>query len=543
MQFDKVFYRINCIFYKKLVKFLTQLLVITCIFFPLNSFAHLIAITPIAPFPTTVLVNSVTIATYNITNITSKLTLRVTDKSSFPLGSGLSIINSTCGIPLKPGQSCTVSLQFKAPSIPQAISSMLQEGVINSADCVQLPFIINVINQTQFTVIPTAVGGGTISPNLPQLVNNGASLTFSATPNANITAIQWFIDGVKVQTGGTSYTVNNITSNHVIEVKFLKNIAYIANEAYNSGDSSTISICPVIDNGANLQACTTHSDPTFNYPIDIILNKTNTIAYVANSNNGNPGNQTISICPINLDGSLQPCQAVNAPGTDYTGLALNAANTLLYYTNYNDAVVSSCLVNLDGSLSNCGIVVSPTLFPGPDGRLSFNSSGTLAFISLADFTSGNPNYIVSCQVTPSGLLSNCNFPGFEIPNNTGLTDVLLGVTINSTDSLIYVSEYEKQFVNSYLLVCSIDTAGTISNCNQNNGNGTYNFTIVAAINTAIQAFNNTNYVYVPNGAILPPNTFSVSICQIQSNGSIGTCQQINDPSFNSPMGISIGIAL
>ena len=71
-----------------------------------------------------------------------------------------------------------------------------------------------------FTVTPSSDGNGTISPSSAQTVNYGSSLTFTATPNTGYTVNTWPVDGTVRQTGGTTFTLSNITANHSVEVTF-----------------------------------------------------------------------------------------------------------------------------------------------------------------------------------------------------------------------------------------------------------------------------------------------------------------------------------
>ena len=53
-----------------------------------------------------------------------------------------------------------------------------------------------------------------------QTVNYGSSLTFTATPSTGYAVYTWSLDGTVVQTGGTTYTLSNIISNHTLNVTF-----------------------------------------------------------------------------------------------------------------------------------------------------------------------------------------------------------------------------------------------------------------------------------------------------------------------------------
>lgn len=201
--------------------------------FPSIACAHLISITATTPFPATVPVSSTTTANFTVTNLTSRVNLTVVDQSQFPRNSGLSISTSTCGTLMGPGQSCNISVQLNAPSTPQTISSELREWAKPSADGVRYPFSVVVRNAEQFTINASAGAHGTIAPSGTQTVNEGSSITFTATPQPGYLVYQWLLDGNLVQTGGTSFTLSNITANHTVQVSFaLNSIAIAAGENF-----------------------------------------------------------------------------------------------------------------------------------------------------------------------------------------------------------------------------------------------------------------------------------------------------------------------
>ena len=69
-------------------------------------------------------------------------------------------------------------------------------------------------------ITPSAGANGTISPSTAQTVTYGSSLTLTATPNSGYTVNAWSVDGVSVQTGGTTYTLSNIIGSHSVSVTF-----------------------------------------------------------------------------------------------------------------------------------------------------------------------------------------------------------------------------------------------------------------------------------------------------------------------------------
>jgi hypothetical protein len=91
-------------------------------------------------------------------------------------------------------------------------------------------------------------------------------------------------------------------------------------------------------------------------------------AYVANFNNS-----TVSLCPINSNGTLGTCTASN-PGTTFSGpfaITLNAAGTLAYVANDSNNTVSLCPINSNGTLGTCTASNPGTTFSGPAGIVLF----------------------------------------------------------------------------------------------------------------------------------------------------------------------------
>jgi Divergent InlB B-repeat domain len=80
---------------------------------------------------------------------------------------------------------------------------------------------LDVIGYTRgFPIVASAGSGGTISPGSSLLKGVGSSQLFTATPNANYVVNQWLVDGSAVQSGGTTYTLSNIQTNHDVLVTF-----------------------------------------------------------------------------------------------------------------------------------------------------------------------------------------------------------------------------------------------------------------------------------------------------------------------------------
>jgi hypothetical protein len=75
-----------------------------------------------------------------------------------------------------------------------------------------------------YQVTPAAGPNGSISPDIPQTVTAGDSISFTAIPGAGYAVNQWLIGGSVAQTGGTSCTLNNVTADTTVQVTFMSNI-------------------------------------------------------------------------------------------------------------------------------------------------------------------------------------------------------------------------------------------------------------------------------------------------------------------------------
>lgn len=297
--------------YSKLIKLFLYLIVLL----PFPAFAHLISINAITPFPASVNISSTTTATFSVTNTTSRTPVTVVNQSQFP--SELSVSSSTCGY-LNPGQSCTISLQLAASASAHTISSNLKLYPKPSADGVMYPISVNVVAPTiQFTVTPSAGVGGTISPNTPQVVNSGASLGFTATPSAGFAVNQWLLDGVSAQTGGTSYTLNNITANHTVAVSFTpEQVSLLAAADFPLAASAAL----VLSNNSFTTWTTTLFSGPITFGVGICTGATDTIClaagragpsgYVTVSNNGVWGGQVGA--PLSNDNNYRSAGAMGS---------------------------------------------------------------------------------------------------------------------------------------------------------------------------------------------------------------------------------------
>jgi peptidoglycan-N-acetylglucosamine deacetylase len=72
----------------------------------------------------------------------------------------------------------------------------------------------------RYSITATAGPNGSISPSGTFTKYSGQSQLFNATSSIGYTVDKWYLDGNDVQTGGNTYTLNNIQANHTISVTF-----------------------------------------------------------------------------------------------------------------------------------------------------------------------------------------------------------------------------------------------------------------------------------------------------------------------------------
>ncbi|GHT43777.1 hypothetical protein AGMMS49965_18270 [Bacteroidia bacterium] len=168
---------------------------------------------------------------YTFSNVTAPHTISVsfTQKSysiTASAGTGGSIspsgtANVTCGdsksYTITPNSGYQISQVLVDGSDVGAVSSYTFPNVTAehtiSASFTQIP-------PATYTITATASSGGSISPSGDVTVSAGGSETFTAMPNSGKEVDIWKKDGSTVQTGGTSYTVSNVTAYTTIEVTF-----------------------------------------------------------------------------------------------------------------------------------------------------------------------------------------------------------------------------------------------------------------------------------------------------------------------------------
>ena len=322
----------------------------------------------------------------------------------------------------------------------------------------------------------------------------------NAASNAHLLCMNAVYNGTSVTTLTQSDNGNAILSTS----KFP--LAYVTNAT-----SNTISLCPVNADGT-FGACldSGNTGAAFAGVRGIVSNFTNTIAYVVNQSTN-----SVLKCPINSNGTFGACVDSGNSGVAFnfpTGIALNPTGTFAYVTNVGNNTVSTCPVNSDGTFGAC--VNSGSSFVNPFG-IVLNSAGNFAYV-----VNTNNNSVSKCSVNSNGTFDACADSGssgfaFNGPRY---------IELNSAGTAVYVSNAG----NNTVSLCPVNPDGTFGFCTPSGNTGA--------------AFNG------PRGIIFnPANSFSyvnnsgngiVLKCPVNVEGTLGACADSGNSgvAFNGPNG-------
>jgi hypothetical protein len=172
---------------------------------------------------------------------------------------------------------------------------------------------------------------------------------------------------------------------------------------YVNGQTNNVLRCAASFTDNSLSGCVSVASG-FGVPFGIIFN--GNTAYVSDQSGG-----TVSMCPVNIDGTFGACTPATAPGPNpyTTPNALAIFNGILYAVDSNGATpVIGCVIDGDGTLSGCGATgySAPTPMNVPQGIATATASGTgISYAYIVDNQGGN---LTICTISLiDGELLNC----------------------------------------------------------------------------------------------------------------------------------------
>lgn len=162
------------------------------------------------------------------------------------------------------------------------------------------------------------------------------------------------------------------------------------------------------------------------------------------------------------DGSVSGCVVVQSGFMAPYGLTFNG--NVLYVADANAGTVSLCPVNLDGTLGSCSVATAAGANPYTQPFSMAIHGGELYTV---DGNGGTP--IIGCTINPDATLGNCFTTGWSAPSLYNVAQGIAIATASSGISYAYIVDYE----GGNLTTCEIDPAGTdLENCTQGPLGGT-----------------------------------------------------------------------
>lgn len=229
-----------------------------------------------------------------------------------------------------------------------------------------------------------------------------------------------------------------------------------------------------------LTQCQTQRDLGLNFPKGIVINPTQTRAYIANN-----GNSVVTQCDIDpSNNNLTDCQSALANGVgSLYGIALNPAGTKAYIVNASQDSISYCPVNAStGSFDNDCITSNTTGLNTPRD-IVIDPGNTYAYIANLDGEN-----IVRCSVQSNGDLSSCAI----VYTRSGIK--FNGITMNHAGTLIYMSVWNV----STQIVCPISFIGCVDTSIESSPLNSAGIVVNAAdtVNYIANAGNSLEYTFL-----------------------------------------------
>ena len=317
----------------------------------------------------------------------------------------------------------------------------------------------------------------------------------------------------------------------------------------------------------------------FPFSINIVAAPANHYAYIANS-----GNNTVSYCLINSDGSLSSCTSTGSNFSSPYGVAINPAGTYAYVANLTapslmnkagvtapaNNLITYCRINQDGGLSSC-IAMSTDIVGGPTS-IAINPAGTYAYTTnlTVGMTTIPASAISYCPINSDGSFGTCSATG------SAISGVPTGVAINASGTFAYVTVSSSNTVYR----CPVNSNGSLGECSSTgsglyepygitiNSSGTFAYmadsscylAAYCTINQSDGSFSacqNTGFravtrclvgILQPAGVAIYSNKniayfvqstgTTATYCNLNSDGSLSSCKSTGG-TFNAPSGIAI----
>lgn len=384
-----------------------------------------------------------------LTTVGPSLSLVLNSDTPYVINSPAS--NYTFPTPVAYNSPYAVSIKTNPPGLACSLSNATGTVTANvmNVDIVCVPSYVFIINY----------GGGTTIPAVTQCSVDSTGKLFQACMDSGATGL----------TGPSGIAINSTNT-----------FAYISNTGTSGG---TISKCTItLGQTPLLSDCTTTATIPGYLALWITLTPDGTQAMVGvqYTSTITGGTDRVFNCPINNDGSFNPC--VDTGG--HIGL-LDPTTNMVLNTNVSTAYIPYAF-NCDNGQSNwaiyqchitSGVLASCTPSSGPQSDqldcpigIALNSANSYAFI-----TNSNDQYITQCNVA-SNNLQNCGTQNIKILHNA------TAIILNSASTIAYILNYSNNnLTTSAVTQCSINTAGQFINCADTGATLIYQSSAIAGV--------------------------------------------------------------
>jgi len=459
-----------------------------------------------------------------------------------PTGGANGTISPNTPIPALCGENQTFTA---APNNCHEVNQWIVNGVIvqtggttYTVSNVQTNTTIQVTFKTiTYTVTPMAGSGGSISPNTVQTVNCEGSQLFMAMPNPPCQEVdQWFVDGILVQTGGTTYTVSNVQANTTVSVTFKTTTYSVTPSAGNGGSISPSNVqtvncgnsqlfmaipntCQEVDqwfvNGSIVQiggTTYTVSNVQANTTVDVTF-KTTTYSVTPSAGNGgsiSPNVPTTVLCGENQTFTFTPAACYQIAQVTVNGTPVTVTDNS--YTVEN--VTANATIHVTFEIITYTITVSAN----PPAGGTATGGGT--------FDCGDSKTVTAT--------ANSGYKFVNWAKDGSAVSTANPYTFTVTENIELVANFAKEDAKVYQVTVSVNNEayGTA------NGGGTYEENTTATVTATA----NSGYKFVnwtKNGVEVSPNnqySFTVTedvelVANFEEDGDMSIVETGNYPSI------------
>jgi hypothetical protein len=297
----------------------------------------------------------------------------------------------------------TASLQYSSTTHNRLLATVTPSGQVTAEvnEGTQIA-TITFTSDDGNPVTNVAITGGLTS--LPTDWTGPANFTCASAATGNGCALPLTFQPTSASSNGTISLTYSYVDNAGTAQTGAVNVPYASVPIYFyvNGQTDSVLRCAASFTDSSLSGCITVASG-FGIPYGLIFN--GNIAYVADQEGG-----AVSMCPVNIDGTLAACTPATAPGPNpYTSPnAMSIFNGVLYAVDSNGATpVIGCVIDGDGTLSGCGDTgySAPTPMNVPFGIATATASTGISYAYIVDNQGGN---LTICTISlVDGELLNC----------------------------------------------------------------------------------------------------------------------------------------